>query len=71
MGQESTTAVQWMREMENKTDAMDFDLYVGKKKRVAIANQDGFEAYRRLAIKYAPRTSGRNLTRLTLISERP
>eukprot|EP00971_Amphidinium_carterae_P019310 380369-Amphidinium_carterae.1 len=27
-----------------------------------IGNQDGFEAYRRLAVRYAPRTSGRNLT---------
>eukprot|EP00971_Amphidinium_carterae_P224110 4447179-Amphidinium_carterae.1 len=32
-----------------------------------VGNQDGFEAYRRLAIRYAPRTLGRNLTRLTLI----
>eukprot|EP00971_Amphidinium_carterae_P348120 6490331-Amphidinium_carterae.1 len=32
-----------------------------------MENQDGFEAYRRLAIRYAPRTLGRNLTRLTSI----
>eukprot|EP00971_Amphidinium_carterae_P275755 5471807-Amphidinium_carterae.1 len=32
-----------------------------------VGNQDGFEAYRRLAIRYAPRTLGRNLTRLTSI----
>eukprot|EP00971_Amphidinium_carterae_P058570 1158227-Amphidinium_carterae.1 len=32
-----------------------------------VRNQDGFEAYRRLAIRYAPRTLGRNLTRLTSI----
>eukprot|EP00971_Amphidinium_carterae_P176678 3502797-Amphidinium_carterae.1 len=27
-----------------------------------VGNQDSFEAYRRLAIRYAPRTLGRNLT---------
>eukprot|EP00971_Amphidinium_carterae_P059554 1177736-Amphidinium_carterae.4 len=32
-----------------------------------IGNPDGFEAYRRLAVRYAPRTLGRNLTRLTSI----
>eukprot|EP00971_Amphidinium_carterae_P020170 397420-Amphidinium_carterae.1 len=32
-----------------------------------VGNQDGFEAYRRLAVRYAPRTLGRNLTRLTSI----
>eukprot|EP00971_Amphidinium_carterae_P173896 3447064-Amphidinium_carterae.1 len=32
-----------------------------------VGNQDGFEAYRRLAIRYAPRTLGRNLTRRTSI----
>eukprot|EP00971_Amphidinium_carterae_P201078 3990341-Amphidinium_carterae.1 len=88
MGQESTTSVQWMREMEGATDALDFDLYLDDKKREAVSlyfrlvvltdktalgivkqigNQDGFEAYRRLAIRYAPRTLGRNLTRLTSI----
>eukprot|EP00971_Amphidinium_carterae_P253309 5029132-Amphidinium_carterae.2 len=75
MGQESTNAVQWMREMESATDALDFDLYVDEKKREAVSlyfrlqvgNQDGFEAYRRLAIRYAPRTLDRNLTRLTSI----
>eukprot|EP00971_Amphidinium_carterae_P166269 3295518-Amphidinium_carterae.1 len=91
MGQESTTAVQWMREMESAADALDFDLYVEEKKREAVTlcfrlvvltdktalgivkqvgNQDGFVAFRtkfRLAIRYAPRTLGRNLTRLTSI----
>eukprot|EP00971_Amphidinium_carterae_P113141 2241229-Amphidinium_carterae.1 len=89
MGQESTTAVQWMCEMENAADALDFDLYVEeKKKKEAVAlylrlvvltdktalgivkqigNQDGFEAYPRLAARYAPRTLGRNMTRLTPI----
>eukprot|EP00971_Amphidinium_carterae_P064499 1277709-Amphidinium_carterae.1 len=88
MGQESTTAVQWMREMENSPDALDFDLYVEEKKKEAVAlyfrlvvltdktvlgivkqivNQDGFEAYCRSAVRYAPRTIGRNLTRLTSI----
>eukprot|EP00971_Amphidinium_carterae_P258283 5126874-Amphidinium_carterae.1 len=88
MGQESTNAVQWMREMESATDALDFDLYVDEKKREAVSlyfrlvvptdktalgivklvgNQDGFEAYRRQAVRYAPRTLGRNLTRLTSI----
>eukprot|EP00971_Amphidinium_carterae_P194365 3856643-Amphidinium_carterae.1 len=77
MGQESTNAIQWMREMESATDALDFDLYVDEKKREAVSlhfrlvvltdktalgmvkqvgNQDGFEAYRSLAIRYAPRT---------------
>eukprot|EP00971_Amphidinium_carterae_P174343 3455984-Amphidinium_carterae.3 len=32
-----------------------------------VGNRDGFEAYRRLAIRYAPHTLGRNLTRLTSI----
>eukprot|EP00971_Amphidinium_carterae_P268396 5325102-Amphidinium_carterae.1 len=32
-----------------------------------MGNQDGFEAYRRLAVRYAPRTLGRNLTQLTSI----
>eukprot|EP00971_Amphidinium_carterae_P022979 453393-Amphidinium_carterae.1 len=88
MGQESTNAVQWMREMESATEALDVDLHVDEKKREAVSlyfrlvvltdktalgivkqvgNQDGFEAYRRLAIRYAPRTLGRNLTRLTSI----
>eukprot|EP00971_Amphidinium_carterae_P130468 2584454-Amphidinium_carterae.1 len=90
IGQESTNSLQWMREMENATDAqpLDFDLYVDEKKREAInlyfklvvltdktalgivkqvGSQDGFEAYRRLAVRYAPRTLGRNLTRLTSI----
>eukprot|EP00971_Amphidinium_carterae_P349702 6491164-Amphidinium_carterae.5 len=73
MGQESTTAIQWMRAMESAADALDFDLYVKEKKREAVplrfrlvvltdktvlgivkqvGNQDGFEAYRRLAIRY-------------------
>eukprot|EP00971_Amphidinium_carterae_P120685 2391291-Amphidinium_carterae.2 len=88
MGQESTTAVQWMCEMENAPDALDFDLYVEEKKKEAVApyfrlvvltdktalgivkqigNQDGFEAYRRLAVRYVPRGLGRNLTRPTSI----
>eukprot|EP00971_Amphidinium_carterae_P120945 2395846-Amphidinium_carterae.2 len=89
MGQESTTAVQWMREMESVVDGQDMDLYPDDKKREAVAlhirlvvltdktalgivkqvgNQDGFdEAYRRWSIRYAPRTLGRNLTRLTSI----
>eukprot|EP00971_Amphidinium_carterae_P110330 2185942-Amphidinium_carterae.1 len=90
MGQKSTNAVQWMREMESATDALDFDLYIEEiqKKREAVSlyfrlvvltdktalgivkqvgNQDGFEAYRRSAIRYAPRFLGRNLTRLTSI----
>eukprot|EP00971_Amphidinium_carterae_P104957 2078393-Amphidinium_carterae.1 len=75
MGQESANAVQWMREMESATDALDFDLYVDEKKREVVSlyfrlvvltdktalgivkqvgNQDGFEAYRRLAPRYAP-----------------
>eukprot|EP00971_Amphidinium_carterae_P124141 2458905-Amphidinium_carterae.1 len=33
MGQESTTAVQWTRDMENAPDALDFDLYVEEKKK--------------------------------------
>eukprot|EP00971_Amphidinium_carterae_P322016 6400881-Amphidinium_carterae.1 len=37
MGQESTTAVQWMREMENVPDALDFDLYVEEKQMKAVA----------------------------------
>eukprot|EP00971_Amphidinium_carterae_P253488 5032477-Amphidinium_carterae.1 len=36
MGQESTTAVQWMRGMENAPDALDFDLYVEEKKKEAL-----------------------------------
>eukprot|EP00971_Amphidinium_carterae_P025574 504326-Amphidinium_carterae.2 len=28
MGQESTTAIQWMREMESAPDALDFDFYM-------------------------------------------
>eukprot|EP00971_Amphidinium_carterae_P025563 504157-Amphidinium_carterae.1 len=67
MEQGSTTAVQWMCEMESAPDALDIDLYVEGKKKEAIGNQDGFEAYRRLAVRYAPRTLGRNLTRLTSI----
>eukprot|EP00971_Amphidinium_carterae_P307998 6120938-Amphidinium_carterae.1 len=37
MGQESTNAVQWMREMESANDALDFDLYVDEKKREAVS----------------------------------
>eukprot|EP00971_Amphidinium_carterae_P100959 1997360-Amphidinium_carterae.1 len=33
MWQESTTAVQWMREMEGEPDAFDFDRYVEEKKK--------------------------------------
>eukprot|EP00971_Amphidinium_carterae_P154145 3057136-Amphidinium_carterae.2 len=60
--------------MESAQDALDFDLYVEEKKKEAalgivkqVGNQDGFEAYRRLAVGYAPRTLGRNLPRLTSI----
>eukprot|EP00971_Amphidinium_carterae_P278207 5522629-Amphidinium_carterae.1 len=90
MGQESTTAVQWMCGMESSPDSLDHDLYTDEKKKEAVAqsvlspsrvdrqhraghcqaaigNQDGFEAYRRLAVRCAPRTLGRNLTRLTSI----
>eukprot|EP00971_Amphidinium_carterae_P242208 4809425-Amphidinium_carterae.1 len=35
MGQESATAVQWMREMESAPNALDFDLYVEEQKREA------------------------------------
>eukprot|EP00971_Amphidinium_carterae_P159965 3171336-Amphidinium_carterae.1 len=35
MGQESTNAEQWMREMGSATDALDFDLHVDEKKREA------------------------------------
>eukprot|EP00971_Amphidinium_carterae_P010162 200448-Amphidinium_carterae.2 len=91
MGQESTLASQWMREMENATDGLDYDLHTDEKKRETITlyfrlvvltdktalgivkqtgNQDGFEAGRRLAIRYAPRTLGMNLTRLTSIIDR-
>eukprot|EP00971_Amphidinium_carterae_P234088 4645064-Amphidinium_carterae.2 len=56
--------------MESATDALDFDFYVEEKneKQSHFGNQDGFEAYRRLAIRYAPRTLGRNLTTLPLMS---
>eukprot|EP00971_Amphidinium_carterae_P201234 3993420-Amphidinium_carterae.1 len=37
MGQESTTAVQWMREMESAPDALGLDLYVEEKKKEAVA----------------------------------
>eukprot|EP00971_Amphidinium_carterae_P317090 6303401-Amphidinium_carterae.1 len=37
MGQESTTVAQWMREMENAPNALDFDLYVEEKKKEAVA----------------------------------
>eukprot|EP00971_Amphidinium_carterae_P336778 6473325-Amphidinium_carterae.1 len=83
MGQWSTIAVLWMRDMENATDGQNMDLYTDERKRVAVAlffrlvvltdktalgivkqvgNQDGDETYRRLAIRYASRTLGRNLT---------
>eukprot|EP00971_Amphidinium_carterae_P215415 4275426-Amphidinium_carterae.1 len=68
MGQEYTNAVQWIREMESATDALDFDLLVVLTDKTALGivkqagNQDGFEACRSLAIRYAPRTLGRNLT---------
>eukprot|EP00971_Amphidinium_carterae_P213016 4227892-Amphidinium_carterae.1 len=35
IGQESTNSVQWMREMESASNALDFDLYVDEKKREA------------------------------------
>eukprot|EP00971_Amphidinium_carterae_P082969 1641256-Amphidinium_carterae.1 len=37
MGQASTNSVQWMREMESASDALDFDLYVDEKKREAVS----------------------------------
>eukprot|EP00971_Amphidinium_carterae_P085317 1687828-Amphidinium_carterae.1 len=39
MGQKSTNAVQWMKEMEGASDAqtLDFDLYVDEKKREAVS----------------------------------
>eukprot|EP00971_Amphidinium_carterae_P104967 2078600-Amphidinium_carterae.1 len=37
MGQESTTAVQWMRDMESAPDSLDYDLYTDEKKREAVA----------------------------------
>eukprot|EP00971_Amphidinium_carterae_P319309 6346551-Amphidinium_carterae.1 len=36
IGQKSTNALQWMREMESANDALDFDLYVDEKKREAV-----------------------------------
>eukprot|EP00971_Amphidinium_carterae_P117869 2334981-Amphidinium_carterae.1 len=36
IGQESTNAVQWTREMESASDALDLDLYVDEKKREAV-----------------------------------
>eukprot|EP00971_Amphidinium_carterae_P045889 902731-Amphidinium_carterae.1 len=37
MGQESTNAVQWMREMQSATDALDFDLHVEEKKKETVS----------------------------------
>eukprot|EP00971_Amphidinium_carterae_P218188 4331161-Amphidinium_carterae.1 len=37
MGQESANAVQWMREMESATDALDFDLHAGSTNRQSRA----------------------------------
>eukprot|EP00971_Amphidinium_carterae_P025677 506429-Amphidinium_carterae.1 len=37
MGQEPTSAVQWMREMESATDALDFNLHIEEKKREAVS----------------------------------
>eukprot|EP00971_Amphidinium_carterae_P068625 1358861-Amphidinium_carterae.1 len=76
-----SNAVQWMREMESARDALDFDLYVDEKKHEAVSLYFRLVvltdktalgivkqvAYRRLAIRYAPRKLGRNLTRLTSI----
>eukprot|EP00971_Amphidinium_carterae_P168214 3332836-Amphidinium_carterae.1 len=36
IGQKSTNSVQWMREMESGSDALDFDLYVDEKKQEAV-----------------------------------
>eukprot|EP00971_Amphidinium_carterae_P212178 4210700-Amphidinium_carterae.1 len=65
MGQKSTNAVQWMREMESGTDAIDFDLHVDEKKREAVSLCFRLVVLAdKTALGWVPSTSNRTLNAL-------